>query len=172
MKMLNQRLPYLSDPLWQKIVTFSIDDPDSALTFTDRLSRENGWSMEFAVRAVGEYKKFMYLLCIADHPLTPSDQVDQVWHLHLIYTRSYWIDWCQQTLNRDIHHGPTKGGASEGEKFFDWYEKTKELYRSTFGIEANTDLWPNGDDRFSDIHFQRINIRQNWIIHKPSIFRP
>ncbi len=93
--------------LWKKIKEFEIDEPSSALTFTERLARENGWTIEFTLRAIEEYKKFMFLICIAEHPLTPSDQIDQVWHLHLLYTQSYWNDFCKNTLNKTIHHGPT-----------------------------------------------------------------
>jgi len=152
--------------LWNKIRSFELDDPSSSLTFTDRLSRENGWTMEYSLRAVTEYKKFMFLLCIASHPLTPSDQVDQVWHLHLLYTQSYWEDFCKDTINRQIHHGPTKGGKEENTKFTDWYEKTKELYLETFGYNAPADIWPSSKIRFSEINFQRVNIDKYWLIKK------
>lgn len=155
--------------LWNKIRAFELDDPAISLTFTDRLARENGWTMEYALRTIEEYKKFMFLLCIANHPLTPSDQVDQVWHLHLIYTHSYWTDFCKNTLNKQIHHGPTKGGELENNKFTDWYDKTKLLYQSIFGHETPIDIWPHSEIRFSDIHFQRVNLKQNWVIKKPSI---
>ncbi len=95
--------------LWQQIRDFGLDDPGAAFTFSERLARENGWSLTYSLRAVAEYKKFMFLLCTLPHPLTPSEPVDQVWHLHLIYTQSYWIDFCERTLGRLIHHHPTQG---------------------------------------------------------------
>ncbi len=152
--------------LYQAIMGFELDNPDSAMTFTDRLLRENGWSMEFGVRAVFEYKRFMFLMCISSHPLTPSDEVDQVWHLHLLYTRSYWIDFCKETIQREIHHGPTQGGKEESQKFTNWYEKTKELYQLTFNEIAPVDLWPSSEIRFSEINFQRINLHRNRVIKK------
>lgn len=152
---------------WQKIQAFQLDDPGAALSFTDRLMRENGWSLAFALQAVEEYKKFMYLVCMAPHPLTPSDQVDQVWHLHLIYTQSYWNDFCKNVLEREVHHGPTKGGKKEGSKFTDWYEKTKELYHQEFGQEPPLAIWPPAGERFSDINFQRVNMRRHWLLKKP-----
>lgn len=152
--------------LWLKIKAFELDDSTASLSFSDRLARENGWTIEYSLRAIEEYKKFIFLLLIANHPLTPSDQVDQVWHLHLLYTESYWVDFCEHTLGRKIHHGPTKGGDSEKSKYTDWYEKTKEVYHSTFNYDAPKDFWPSSEDRFSDLHFQRVNINQNWIIKK------
>ena len=153
--------------LWEKINSFEMDDEEADFTFTERLARENDWKIEYALRVVQEYKKFMFLNCIAEHPLTPSDQVDQVWHLHLLYTQSYWIDFCENTLHQKIHHGPTKGGATEKNKFTNWYEKTKELYLSTFKAETPIDIWPSSEIRFSEIEFVRVNTKRNWIIKKP-----
>lgn len=157
--------------LWNKIQSFQLDDPQSAFTFTERLARENGWTLDFSLAVVEEYKKFMFLLCIAPHPLTPSDQVDQVWHLHLIYTQSYWTDFCKNTLGKDIHHGPTRGGQQEKNKFTDWYQRTKELYASTFGSAPPVAIWPDSESRFREINFQRINMDRNWVIKKISIFK-
>lgn len=161
----------LQTGLWRKIQAFELDDTTVSFSFTDRLASENAWTLEYALRCVQEYKKFIFLICIADHPLTPSDQVDQVWHLHLLYTRSYWIDFCEQTLQKQIHHGPTKGGANERNKFGDWYEKTVALYKTIFSSAPPEDIWPDQKTRFSDIHFTRVNTKKNWIIPKPSFLR-
>lgn len=110
------------------------------------------------------------MLCVTDHSLTPSDQVDQVWHLHLLYTQSYWIGLCQNTIGRQIHHGPTKGGQAEGEKYGDLYERTLKVYQELFLHPPPADLWPAKEIRFSDVHFQRINLNKNWIVKKPSLF--
>ncbi|MFM9988013.1 glycine-rich domain-containing protein [Flavobacterium sp.] len=152
--------------LWNAIKRFELDEPEVSLNFTDRLARENGWTIEYSLRAIVEYKKFIFLLTISNHPLTPSDQVDQVWHLHLLYTQSYWEDLCENVLKRKIHHGPTKGGDNEKDKFTDWYEKTKALYLETFKAVAPKDIWPTSEIRFSEIEFQRVNVKRNWIIKK------
>ncbi|UTW64629.1 hypothetical protein KFE98_03280 [bacterium SCSIO 12741] len=153
--------------LWTRIQDFEIDDIESDFTFTDRLARENDWSMEYSVRTIHEYKKFLFLICIAKHPLTPSDQVDQVWHLHLLYTHSYWIDLCKNTLNRDIHHGPTKGGQQEKDKFKDWYGETKRFYQQVFEEPYPEDIWPRSEVRFGELRFTRVNRHRNWVIPKP-----
>ncbi len=148
-----------------------MDDPSAQFSFSDRLARENGWELEYTLRTIEEYKKFMFLICIAPHPLTPSDQVDQVWHLHLIYTESYWTDFCQHTLGQNIQHGPTKGGKQERDKYNNWYEKTLELYKAVFETEPPSDIWLPVDIRFREINFQRVNTNQNWIIPKPWFWR-
>jgi hypothetical protein len=158
--------------LWLSIKNFELDDPHASFSFTDRLARENDWDLEYSLRAVGEYKRFIFLMCIAEHPVTPSDQVDQVWHLHLLYTQSYWVDMCTHILRRQLHHGPTKGGDSEKNKFENWYAKTLTLYTEIFSVSPPADLWPESKTRFSDIHYVRVNTRKNWIITKPSFLQP
>jgi hypothetical protein len=158
--------PNRQTDLWNRIWHFEPDDSAAAFSFTDRLARENGWPLDYALRAVLEYKKFMFLLCISNHPLTPSDQVDQVWHLHLLYTRSYWLDFCEQVLGRPIHHGPTRGGATERSKFDDWYSRTLQVYRETFGAEPPADIWPSNEARFREVNFRRVNLSAYWLLPK------
>ena len=152
--------------LWLHIKNFELDQNDVSFNFTNRLARENGWSIEYCVRAILEYKKFMFLLVNSDCPLTPSDQVDQVWHLHLLYTQSYWDHFCDKTLCKKIHHGPTNGGGNEREKFTNWYEKTKTFYLEIFKNEPPIDIWPSNDIRFSEINFERVNKDKYWTIKK------
>ncbi|MDF1697595.1 MAG: hypothetical protein P1U56_17250 [Saprospiraceae bacterium] len=155
--------------LWTKIQNFEIDDPSSSFTFTDRLSRENAWGLAYSIRAIMEYKKFIFLIAISDQSLTPSDQVDQVWHLHLLYTQSYWIEFCKDLLQMEIHHGPTKG-KEEKTLFKDQYRATLELYQSMFEVSPPKDLWPDPDTRMKEINFTRVNRKRNWVIPK-LIFR-
>jgi hypothetical protein len=157
--------------LWNRLKAFEIGDPNASMTFTDRLARENGWALDYAVRAVHEYKRFIFLICVAGHPLTPSDEVDQVWHLHLLYTQSYWKEMCQELLGRDIHHGPTKGGQQERDKFTDWYAQTKTSYQHWFGYMPPADIWPSSEVRFSEIHFERVNMHRHWVLPKPAWLR-
>lgn len=157
--------------LWNRIKAFEIDDPNAKLCFSDRIARENSWSLEYSLRAILEYKKFMFLICISKHPLTPSDQVDQVWHLHLIYTESYWTDFCKDTLGKFIQHGPTKGGDKEKIKYSNLYELTKELYELNFKNSPPEDIWPSSKIRFGQINFSRVNLHTNWVIPKPKFIR-
>lgn len=157
--------------LWNKVKRFELDDPQADFTFTERLARENSWSLGYATRCVFEYKRFIFLICITDHPLTPSDEVDQVWHLHLLYTESYWHELCHKTLGRTIQHGPTKGGTEEKAKYNDWYAVTKERYAAVFGIQPPEDIWPESAIRFGQIRFTRVNLHKNWVIPKPLFLR-
>lgn len=148
----------------ERILAFSFDDEAAAYPFTARLARENDWARDYAERAIAEYRRFMFLTVAAGHPVTPSDQVDQVWHLHLLHTRSYWDRFCGETLGRRLDHDPTKGGQQERNKFENWYERTLESYRKIFG-DPPPDIWPPSAVRFGDdLHYVRVNRKRNWII--------
>lgn len=153
--------------LWQKIDAFTLDEQGAGFRFSARLARENGWSIAYTHRVIAEYKRFIFMCCVTDSGVTPSDPVDQAWHLHLTFTRSYWTDLCKNTVGREIHHNPTKGGEQEAKKFDSLYTSTHQLYVSKFGTIPPADIWQTNQERFSDINFQRVNIGQYWLVKKP-----
>ena len=156
--------------LYKRIQAFALDRPDSQLSFSQRLARDNGWSLGYTQRVIEEYKKFVFLAVVAGHPVTPSDQIDQVWHLHLTYTRLYWQEFCPKILQTTLHHEPTRGGSSEQLKFGSLYSKTLESYEQFFGHIPPIDIWPKPKDRFGrDLHFIRINTQQSWVLSKPNL---
>ncbi|NKB20986.1 MAG: hypothetical protein GKS01_10845 [Alphaproteobacteria bacterium] len=160
----------LNDDLWLKIEAFQFDNPEDDLSFNARLARKNGWKSDYAIRVVEEYKRFVYLAMRADHEVTPSDDVDQAWHLHLTYSKNYWDEFCKNVLEMPLHHGPTKGGKQEAEKYWEQYQRTLDSYKAISGDEAPNDIWPSPRDRFADVSaMRRINGAQNWVIRKPSI---
>lgn len=129
--------------LWLKIQDFRFDKEGTTLTFANRLAKEQGWDDNYTQRVIEEYKKFLFLCCISSDMMTPSEPVDQVWHLHLTYTKSYWEDLCRDTLGKELHHHPTKGGAEENLKFKQLYKKTRAFYTLTFGSDPPQDIWGN-----------------------------
>lgn len=153
--------------LWERLREFRVDDGNPVLPFTARLARENGWSPNFAQRVFSEYRRFLYLAAVAGHVVTPSDHVDQAWHLHLAYTRSYWDTLCRSILNRPLHHDPTRGGESESSRFESCYERTLRSYEVEFGEAPPADIWPGPRDRFDhDAHARRVNTLDHWVIPK------
>jgi hypothetical protein len=140
--------PPEDDALWQRIADHRIGPEDASLTFAARLARENRWSIAHADRVVGEYKRFCYLAMVAGHEVTPSDAVDQAWHLHLTYTRDYWERFCAQVLEIDLHHGPTRGGPAERDRFYRQYADTLATYEAVFAAAPPADIWPAAQRRF------------------------
>lgn len=146
--------------LFDRIMGLEIDEPGAELTFARRLARENGWRMCYAERVIVEYKKFLFLASAAGHVVSPSEQVDQAWHMHLTYTRSYWSELCGAVLGQPLHHSPTKGGSGEQNKFIDLYNQTLSSYRRLFGGVPPTDIWPAAEQRFGDdLQHVRVNTR-------------
>jgi hypothetical protein len=160
------------DPLWSKLEAFEFDVPGAHLTFTQRLMRENGWGRDYSQRVIQEYRRFLFLAMRAGHSVTPSDQVDQAWHLHLVYSRSYWDELCAEVLGRPLHHGPTRGGSGEDQRYWSDYEKTRESYQRLFGQPPPADIWPEPSIRFSPVQkWQRVDTGACWMISKTTTRR-
>jgi hypothetical protein len=144
--------------LWKRIAAYQFDKLGLALPFSRRLAQDNGWPHDFALRVIEAYRCFMYLACIADEEVVPSDEVEQVWHLHLIYSQDYWEEFCGTVLQRPLHHKPTGGAASERSRAKADYQRTLDLYQTTFGKAPPPDVWPPPQIRFDpDARFVRVN---------------
>jgi hypothetical protein len=141
-------------PVWTALSLYRIGPEDAELSFTERLARENGWRRATAERVIEEYKRFCFLAVTAGHPVTPSDEVDQAWHLHLTYTRDYWERFCPEVLGRSLHHGPTAGGSDEQHRYYAQYAETLRSYEQVFGTPP-ADLWPDAGRRLDEDHKAR-----------------
>jgi len=156
--------------LYARIRALPIDGGDSPERFEDRLADENGWSRPFTRRAIEEYRKFLLLAATVGHPVSPSDAVDQVWHLHLLYTRSYWDALCGNVLGRPLHHEPSTGGAAERAKFDDWYANTLESYRRTFKCNPPADIWPAPRSAGARAaRHRRVDTSRNWVLPRRGV---
>lgn len=128
--------------LWSAIQQFPLNDPNAAITFQQKLAAKQNWSSSYTEMVIEEYRKFLFLCCISPNGASPSQAVDEAWHLHLTYTVSYWTDLCKNTLHKDIHHHPSRGGDEEDHKHRDWYAETLQLYQSVFGSPPPLAIWP------------------------------
>ncbi len=134
--------------LLERIREFPLDKPNQARPFSRRLADEQGWSTARTAGAIEEYRRFVTLAMTAGHPVCPSDDVDEVWHLHLLYTRDYWNEFCGKLLGRPLHHDPTSGGPLELARHRQMYAATLASYERLFGIAPPADLWPPVEARF------------------------
>ena len=161
------RAPAAETELWQKLETFPLDRRDAVQDFSARLARENGWRRGYAQRVSSEYLRFLFLAMKAGHPVTPSEEVDQAWHLHLVYTRSYWEELCGKVLGRPLHHEPTAGGLDEGAKFRNQYVRTLQSYTHWFGHAPPGDIWPTVGERFGPHDGRWVDMTRHWLLPKP-----
>ena len=161
-----------TDPdLWQRLEHMSFDEQGAPLSAARRLARENGWSPAFADRVMAEYRRFAYLAVVAGHEVTPSDEVDQAWHLHLTYTRHYWGDFAKM-LGTPLHHGPTRGTGGDKIRYEDNYAATLASYEREFGEQPPADIWPSVHIRFGEApYYQRVNTRTHIVVKVPGPVR-
>jgi hypothetical protein len=127
--------------LWLKIQQFNIDDPQAEVPFSSRLAAAQGWDADFTQRAIEEYKKFMLLAATAGFSVTPSLVIDEVWHEHITFTKSYWVAFCQGVLGKEIHHTPSGGSEVEEAKFREAFQQTLQAYITVFQENPPRDIW-------------------------------
>jgi hypothetical protein len=126
--------------LYRRICDFELDEPGASFPFSHKLAREYHWTSIYTFRAIQEYKKFIFLGMVADHIVSPPKSIDLVWHMHLIYTHSYWDKLCAEVLKQSFHHSPSAGGKGERIKYDRLYQQTLSTYRIYFG-DPPADIW-------------------------------
>jgi hypothetical protein len=141
----------MNELLWKQIVAFDFDNPPAEYSFTLRLAHENNWTKNFALEAILEYKKFMYLAATAQGMVSPSKIVDIVWHQHLIFTQSY-NDFCQ-ILGKRIQHIPSTHDKKDFKKFQEAASRTKQLYATHFGKQPKA-FWTH-DDIYGSLNLRK-----------------
>lgn len=96
------------------------------------------WPEERVADAVVEYRRFLALALLYPEVslIPPTQEVDEVWHAHILHTVQYEED-CIAVLGEFFHHQP-----GEGKMPIDLYEETLNLYRSVFGSDPKGTLWP------------------------------
>ncbi len=154
--------------LWQRLCAHPFESTDG-LDFTARLVREQGWTRDEARAAIDEYRKFCFLAMTVGRCMTPSEIVDQVWHLHLTYTRDYWDVFCPQVLGSDLHHEPTRGNAGETAQFRECYADTLAAYHAHFGAPPEH-YWPGTLERFRNgARFRWVDRERHLLLPRPRL---
>lgn len=127
--------------LWQHISS-AFGGPDAfSKAFAAKIARKHGWSNTFALKAISEYKKFVYLGVVSDFHVTPSKIIDVVWHEHILFTKAY-REFCDEVIGYQFDHHPELiPMADETGRYNAQYIDTIEFYISEFGFEPPTDVW-------------------------------
>lgn len=89
--------------------------------------------------------------------VSPSEQVDHVWHLHQTHTKEYRED-CNKIFGGLFNHCPALGGKEDAVKFKGGYNKTLEFYEKIFKRKPKPELWEATDERFSPDLFNCSNV--------------
>jgi hypothetical protein len=125
----------------------------SERAFANKIAHKHAWSSRFALRAITEYRKFVFLGVSGDTVVTPSKVIDTVWHEHLLFTRGY-RDFCRNVLGRDFdHHPELLPTDKQTDLFAQQYNATLARYRTEFRVEPPVDIW--GTPKFTRTNEQR-----------------
>lgn len=125
----------------ERILAWAQADPALQRRFRSQLAERCGWSAQRCDRAISEYLRFCAVAAELGGRAVPSAAVDEVWHLHLTWTRDYWDDFCPRRLGFALHHQPATGGADERERLRLAYAETLHAYQRLFGT-PDADWWP------------------------------
>lgn len=127
--------------MWERVAASFGGHGAATRAFANKLATKRGWSVAFALLAVEEYKKFVFLGVVTDFPVTPSKTIDAVWHQHLQFTRAY-REFCRDVLQRDFDHNPELVPVAEQtEQFHEQYLLTLAAYRREFDTEPPDAIW-------------------------------
>lgn len=153
--------------MWRKLEDFDFDGRPVKVSFTEKLARENDWSLSFAQCALEEYRRFLFLSVAADHVICPSEAVDRVWHLHLTYTDSYWNRLCGDILQKKLGHDPSPGFEDDRQKHVDLYNQTLASYKACFNEAPPSYFWPEADLRFGEPpRTRKVDLSRSWVLPK------
>lgn len=71
-----------------------------------------GWTKQQTLQAIGRYKTFLFISYLyPELLLVPTQEIDQVWHYHILHTRQYRQD-CEIIFGYYVDHEPVS--AIEG----------------------------------------------------------
>ena len=95
-----------------------------------------GWTKEQTEQHIAYYTMFLTLKHLHPHvEIVPSDEIDRVWHTHILDTQKYASD-CQQVFGSFLHHFPYFGirGEVDRQNLNVAFDRTQELFKEHFGI--------------------------------------
>ncbi len=137
--------PQMDHLLWSKVEALNLEP------VTMQLVNFCGWSEPRARAAERRYRRFYFLKALfPGKSASPSDEIDQYWHQHIINTAKYAID-CMNVAGVFLHHDflspddPVDAKTLEKLRLETWiaYELLfDEPYEETLG-EAFLQRWPN-----------------------------
>lgn len=102
---------------------------------------QSGWTRQQTTWAINRYKMFLSVVYLNPHtPLVPTQEIDLVWHYHILHTRMYHQD-CQMLFGRFIDHEPDLKwrGVAERLSLDTAFAQTQTLLVQYFGEAALRD---------------------------------
>lgn len=100
----------------------------------ERFVADHGGSLEDARDRFVALKQFLTVCAVQPGIKVASDEIDQMWHTFLLFTREY-RNFCNDRLGRYIEHEPFENPRPT------YYELTRDVARGLFG-ELDLRYWP------------------------------
>lgn len=105
-----------------------------------RLITKEQWLESNAQEAVRRYKNFLTLILkYPDLRSVPTEDIDEVWHAHILHTRNYIAD-CEAIFGRYIHHSPFSTDEQAQEDLSERFNQVARLYEKEFSERYTIDL--------------------------------
>ncbi len=95
------------------------------------------WTFEQTNQAIERYSMFLCLIYLyPNRKLVPTQEIDTVWHHHILDTMKYAED-CEMLFGRFIHHFPYFGkrGKVDKDNLYTAFAETERLFQEHFGID-------------------------------------
>ena len=103
------------------------------------LMNSYAWTELEARQASQNYLRFLCLLKLyPDRLLIPTQDIDRVWHCHILHTRQYRQD-CQTIFGHYLDHDPKLNLRMSNRSLFAVYRQTKTLFEQHFGVSSFDD---------------------------------
>lgn len=102
-------------------------------------SNEEKWDIQQTNQAISSYLMFLLLVYLyPNSELVPNQEIDRVWHYHILDTMKYAED-CEMLFGRFIHHFPYFGkrGQKDRHNLQTAFEQTQVLFEEHFGKTMN-----------------------------------
>ncbi|MDY6897549.1 MAG: glycine-rich domain-containing protein-like [Cyanobacteriota bacterium] len=94
-------------------------------------------TFEQTKQALNHYSMFLCLINLyPERQLVPTQQIDRVWHSHILDTMKYAED-CQMLFGRFIHHFPYLGkrGKVDQKNLYTAFRETQKLFQQHFNVD-------------------------------------
>ncbi len=100
-------------------------------------SSDQKWTFEQTNQAIDRYSMFLCLIYLyPNRKLVPTQEIDRVWHHHILDTMKY-VEDCEMLFGRFIHHFPYFGkrGTADRDNLYRAFAETETLFQKHFGID-------------------------------------
>lgn len=113
-----------------------IDQIDFSM-IVDKVVSTTGWKRRHVEKLRDYYKNFLFLkkkYPDTDVKIPPTDEIDELWHAHILDTHKYFED-CNAIFGEYLHHYPYLGrdGKSNLADVENSFKNMQELHKKEFG---------------------------------------